>query len=201
MTRRKRRNHSPKFKAIRPEKHRAAIVLSNHLSAFIWRNDAYRASPDLRPGDLIHGHRFNFCSCFSIEKPNQLAAAPVLASPLANHEEDRQKIAPGSGQQILLAWRMLRIAPFLQQSLLGQRRQSSGQDCRGDAQAFPELVEARQAGMGIPQDQDAPGVASESEAARYGAWLIANIFVVHTVLIVTYFQIDSIVDFNSIVTP
>ena len=54
--------------------------------------------------------------------------------------------------------------------------------------------------MGVPQDQDAPRVASESQAARYWAGLIANIFVAHTVLIVTYFQIDSIVDFNSIVT-
>ena len=55
--------------------------------------------------------------------------------------------------------------------------------------------------MGVPQDQYAPRVARESQAARDWAWLIANIFVVHTVLIVTYFQIDSIVDFNSIVTP
>lgn len=54
--------------------------------------------------------------------------------------------------------------------------------------------------MGIPQDQYAPGVASESQAARYRAWVIANIFAVHTVLIVTFFQISSIVAFDSIVT-
>jgi len=55
--------------------------------------------------------------------------------------------------------------------------------------------------MGITQDQYAPRVAGEIQAARYRARVIANIFVVHTVLIVNYFQIDSIVRFNSIVTP
>jgi hypothetical protein len=200
MTRKKRRNHSPKFKA-RGSKNTETIVLSNYLSAFIWHDHAYRASPDLRPGDFIHGHRFNFCSCFSVEKRTNLPPPRYWRPQAPIMKSTGRKSRPGSGQQILLTRRVLRVAPFLQQSLLGQRRQPSGQDRRGDAQAFPELVEAREAGMGVPQDQYAPRVASESQAARDRAGVIANIFVVHTVLIVTYFQIDSIVDFNSIVTP
>ncbi|MNY32334.1 hypothetical protein D3C86_1665420 [compost metagenome] len=80
---------------------------------------------------------------------------------------------------------MLRVAPLLQQSLLSQRRQPPGQHRRCDAQAFPELVEAREAGMGVPQDQQAPRVTRESQAARDRTGVIATIFVIHTVLIVT----------------
>lgn len=157
--------------------------LSNltHLSAFIRRDHAYGASPDLGPGDFIHGDCLDFRPRFSVQKPNQFAAAPVLAAPGADREEHRQEIAAGSGQQIFLAWRVLRVAPFLQQSFLRQRRQSTGQHRRGDAQAFPELVETRQAAMGVTQDQDAPRIAQESQAARNRAGVIASIFDVHTI--------------------
>lgn len=38
-----------------------------HISSVdICRGNAYRASPDLCPRDLIYRHRFNFCSRFSV---------------------------------------------------------------------------------------------------------------------------------------
>lgn len=54
--------------------------------------------------------------------------------------------------------------------------------------------------MSIPQDQYAPRIAGNSQAARYGARVIASIFIVHTVLIVTNFQIGSNIAFEMIVT-
>jgi hypothetical protein len=95
---------------------------------------------------------------------------------------------------------VLGVAPFLKQPLLSQHSQPPGQDRRCDANAFPELVKAREAGMGIPQDQYAPRVAGNSQATHYGARVIASIFIVHTILIVTRFRNDSNITLELIVT-
>jgi hypothetical protein len=54
--------------------------------------------------------------------------------------------------------------------------------------------------MGVAQDQDAPCVTDESQGARNRAGVIASIFVVHIILVVTNHQIGSIVRFKLIVT-
>lgn len=54
--------------------------------------------------------------------------------------------------------------------------------------------------MGVPQNQKAPCIAKESQAARDWTRVITNIFIVHTILVVTRFQIGSNITFEMIVT-
>jgi hypothetical protein len=70
--------------------------------------------------------------------------------------------------------------PLLQQSLLSQHSQPLGQYPRGDADAFSELIKARQTAMGIPQYPQTPSIASKSQAAGYGARVIVNGYVANS---------------------
>jgi len=54
--------------------------------------------------------------------------------------------------------------------------------------------------MGVPQNQQAPCVAEKSQAASDRTRVGTNIFIVHTVLVVTYFQNDSNIAIEMIVT-
>ena len=68
---------------------------------------------------------------------------------------------------------------FAQHARLDQGRQSSCEHIGRDAQTLQELVEARLAGKGIAQDQDAPPLADLFEAPGDGAHHMGKALVLH----------------------
>jgi hypothetical protein len=82
------------------------VLIGGGFGNFIRRNNAYRASSNPGPGDLIHRHRLDFRTGFSIQKADQFPATPVLASPCANDESTGRN--PAGGVKDTFAWRCSR---------------------------------------------------------------------------------------------
>ena len=79
--------------------------------------------------------------------------------------DDRPEVAPSKRQHILVPRRAFTVKAPLEQSCLDQAIEASGEHIGCDAEAFLELVEARQPAKRVAQNQDAPPLADAFKAA------------------------------------
>ncbi len=108
----------------------------------------------------------------------------VFVAPGLHGHDDRLEIVATLGQNIFMARRAFAIAAFFQDAGLDQRAEAPRQHVGRDAQAFLELVEARQPMQGVSNDQDAPPFAYPLQAAGDGALHLAEAFSSHGSIVV-----------------
>src|SRR3546814_4703305 len=79
--------------------------------------------------------------------------------PATHRGQDWQEVLSRRGKPMRETGRSLAILIALKQSSAGEGHEPLCQDIGRDREVLPEIVEARDAGAGVAQDQHAPGIA------------------------------------------
>ncbi len=99
-------------------------------------------------------------------------AEDPLVSPFAKRRQDRKEGFAALRQSILVAGSLSADVDPFENSVIDEMLQTPAQDVSCDAEMALEVREATQAEKRVPDDQEAPPVADDVEAASDGAILI-----------------------------
>ena len=91
--------------------------------------------------------------------------AAVVVAPLPQADERDMKVAPLSGQVVLVALRPFLIANPLEDSFVDKPAKALGENLPRDPEISLELVESAQSQQSVPNDQQRPSLTDHLESA------------------------------------